>query len=134
MEMHFFIPLKKIPTVTHQEQGVAVVNGKPRIYDSAALKSARGLFTAHLAQCRPDEPLRGPIRLVTKWIYPATSTHKPNTWKITRPDTDNMIKLFKDCMTRCSFWGDDSQVCSETTQKFYGNPAGIYVVVKEITE
>jgi Holliday junction resolvase RusA-like endonuclease len=45
-----------------------------------------------------------------------------------------MIKLFKDCMTRCSFWDDDSQVCSEVTQKFYGCTSGIYVEIEEITE
>ena len=134
MEMHFFIPLKKIPTVTHQEQKVAVVNGKPRFYDSDEIKAARGLFTAYLAQHKPDAPLTGPIRLLTKWIYPANNTHGPATWKTTKPDTDNMIKLFKDCMTRCVFWNDDAQVCSETTQKFYGCTSGIYVEIEEITE
>ena len=132
--MHFFIPLKKIPTVTHQEQKVTVVHGKPRFYDSDEIKAARGLFTAYLAQHKPDAPMTGPIRLMTKWIYPVSKTHKHSIWKTSKPDTDNMIKLFKDCMTKCGYWNDDAQVCSELTEKFYDVPCGIYVVVKEITE
>ena len=55
-------------------------------------------------------------------------------WKVTKPDTDNLIKLFKDCMTRTHYWQDDAQVCSEITEKFFGERPGIYVRVEQIGE
>ena len=58
----------------------------------------------------------------------------PGQWKITPPDTDNLIKLFKDCMTRTGWWLDDAQVCSEITEKFYADRPGIYVRVERITQ
>ena len=125
--MDFFIPLKKIPTVTHQEKRVTVVNGKPRFYDSESITAARGMFTAYLAQHKPDDPMAGPIRLMTKWQFEGDPG-----WKTTKPDTDNMIKLFKDCMTKCGYWKDDAQVCSEITEKFYGPVEGIYVRVEAL--
>ena len=30
--------------------------------------------------------------------------------EVTKPDTDNLQKLLKDCMTKCGFWKDDAQV------------------------
>lgn len=45
--MQFFIPMK-IPTVTHQEKQVHVVNGKPIFYESADLKQARADLTDYL--------------------------------------------------------------------------------------
>ena len=43
-----------------------------------------------------------------------------------------MIKLLKDCMTKCGFWKDDSQVASEITEKFYGSKVGIYIRIREL--
>ena len=70
------------------------------------------------------------------WIWPCDyivgEMHANGEWKTTRPDTDNLIKLFKDCMTRTHYWQDDAQVCSEITEKFFGDKPGIYVRVEPI--
>jgi len=50
-------------------------------------------------------------------------------WKTTKPDTDNLIKMLKDCMTTAGFWKDDAIVCSEVTEKFLAFHPGIYVKV-----
>ena len=125
--MHFFMPMKP-PTVTHQEKKIRVVSGKPVVYEPAELKAAREKLTAAVAAYAPAEPFTGPLRLDTKWIWPGKTT----AWKITKPDTDNLIKLLKDCMTCVGFWKDDAQVCCEITEKFTGALPGIYVEVDRI--
>ena len=39
---------------------------------------------------------------------------------------------FTDAMTDVGFWHDDAQVCSEVTEKFWGDVPGIWVYVEEI--
>lgn len=46
----FFMPMKKVPTITHQQKQVAVVNGKPVFYEPDELKAARAKLMAHLGQ------------------------------------------------------------------------------------
>lgn len=140
MMVNFFLPMIP-PTVTQQEHEFKVVNGRVVVYDPPRLKDARRKFTdLLLGQKHRIQgwdyifPLEGPVRMVTKWIWPADDEHDNGQWKITKPDTDNLIKLFKDCMTRTHYWGDDAQVCSEITEKFYGDRPGIYVRVESITQ
>lgn len=129
MRIEFFIPLKNPPTVTHQEHKVRVINGKPVFYEPQELKTVKQLFMANLLLHRPEKPITGPVRLITKWIWDAGDTHRDGEPKITKPDTDNVIKLFKDCMTACGYWKDDAQVYSEITEKFWGIVPGIYVKI-----
>lgn len=192
----FFLPMKDIPTVTHQEKEIAVrqknirrSDGRvvkkpvPVVYEGEKLKDARALFMGMLQRRAPAVPFEGPVRLITKWIWnngggagaereaevkagtgagtrsrtvaeamPKTGRkdgrtgsgaktrarevpgHRDGEWKTTKPDTDNMIKLLKDCMTRTGFWVDDAQVCSEITEKFWGDVSGIYVMVEQLEQ
>jgi len=120
------------PTVTAQQHKVAVVNGRPRFYDGQAIKNARALFMWELKPHAPKEPMTGAIELIVDWAFP-TKSHRDGEWRTTRPDTDNLQKLFKDCMTKVGFWEDDSQVCVETVTKRWtrGQP-GIRVRVREL--
>lgn len=124
------------PTVTAQQHRITA--GKPgqkaRVYDSERLKDARDKLLAHLAIFAPKEPMTGALRLVVKWCFPTSDRKRYNTYKPTRPDTDNLQKLFKDCMTKAGFWGDDAQVASEICEKFYAEIPGIFVRVEEINE
>lgn len=131
MELDFFMQMK-VPTVTYQEKGIAVRNGKPIVYDPQKLKDVRDKLTAHLSRFAPPKPCVGAVRLVVKWLFPCGKSHKDGEYKTTRPDTDNLIKLLKDCMTTLGFWYDDAQVCSEINEKFYANVTGIYVKLEEL--
>ena len=133
MTISFFLPMVP-PTVTHQEREVMVRNGKPVFYEPPKLKAARAKFMGLLTEHRPEKPLEGPVELVTDWTWPVEGKDVV-MWKTTKPDTDNLIKLFKDCMTRTGFWKDDAQVCSEITEKFLASAPsipGIRVVVREL--
>lgn len=130
--IEFFIPLKKVPTVTQQQHRITVRNGKPIVYDSPELKAARQLFTDHLAKHTPNQMFTGSVRLITKWCFPITGKHYDGEYKYTKPDTDNLLKLFKDCLTATKFWKDDALVVSEITEKFWSSIPGIYVRIEEL--
>ena len=121
------------PTVTAQMHKVAMRGGKPVFYDPPALESARELLTVMLKRNRPKKPYSGGVRLTVRWMFPR-GRHRDGEWRITRPDTDNLQKLLKDCMTRCGFWKDDALVASETAEKLWAEAPGIYVKIEELEE
>ena len=128
--MEFFMAMIP-PTITHQEKQVHVVNGKPVFYEPAELKRARQKLVGHLAKYKPEEMLEGPLELVTKWCFPR-GKQAQGSYRTSKPDTDNLQKLLKDCMTTVGFWKDDALVAREITEKFWANPSGIYIRVTEL--
>ena len=128
--MEFFMAMVP-PTITHQEKQVHVVNGKPVFYEPAELKRARQKLIGHLAKCKPEDMLQGPIELITKWCFPR-GKQSQGSYRISKPDTDNLQKLLKDCMTTVGFWEDDALVAREITEKFWADPPGIYIRVTEL--
>jgi Holliday junction resolvase RusA-like endonuclease len=125
--IQFFIPMIP-PTTTGQMRKIAIVAGKPRLYDPPAVAAARAKLLAALAPHRPPQPFTGPVQLVTKWCFPR-GLHPDGAWRATRPDTDNLQKLLKDSMTAAGFWVDDAQVCSEIAEKFWAEVPGIFIRV-----
>lgn len=132
MRIEFFMPMAKVPTATHQEKQVRVVKGKPVFYDPPEVTTARSKLTAHLAVHKPEQPFEGAVRLLVKWCFPR-GPHEDGEYRITKPDTDNLNKLLKDCMTSVGFWKDDAQVASEICEKFWAEMPGIYVCVEKIS-
>lgn len=129
--LEFFMPMIP-PTSTHQLKQVRVVNGKPVFYEPEKVKAARSKLLAHLNRHAPKAPFCGPLSLSVKWCFQALS-RKPGTWRDTRPDTDNLQKLLKDCMTVCGFWKDDAQVAQELVEKFWWDTPGIYICIRNLT-
>lgn len=130
--IEFFIPMKKIPTVTHQQKKWTVRNGKPQSYEPEKLKETRAMFMELLAPYVPEEPLDGPLRLTTKWLFPKIKGTTNGQYKHTKPDTDNLVKLLKDCMERTGFYVNDSRVASEVIEKFWADTVGIYVRLESL--
>ena len=128
--MNFFMPMIP-PTCTHQEKQVAVVKGRPVFYDPPEVKSAKQKLVGHLKQHTPEQPYRCGVRLIVKWCFPR-GQHGDGEYRITKPDTDNLQKLLKDCMTVCGFWKDDALVASELVEKFWTEIPGIYIRVEEL--
>jgi len=131
VQTEFFMPMTP-PQTTHQEKQVKVIKGKPVLYEPAELKAARAKLQAHLAGHVPEKKYTGAVRLVTKWLFPVTGKHRNGEYKTTKPDTDNLQKLFKDIMTDLGYWTDDSLVASEITEKFWSDIPGIYVKIESI--
>lgn len=119
------------PTITHQQKSIHVVNGKPVTYEPERLKAARQKLMAHLSQHVPEKKYECGVRLVTKWCFPR-GKHQDGEYRITKPDTDNLQKLLKDCMTTVGFWKDDALVASEICEKFWTQIPGIYICITEL--
>ncbi len=130
MTTEFFMPMNP-PTVTHQEKQVTVRNGKPCFYEPSELKAARSKLIANLSKYRPAKPYTVGVQMVTKWCFPR-GRHGQGEYRVTKPDTDNLQKLLKDCMTAAGFWVDDALVASEVVEKFWADPPGIYIHIEAL--
>ena len=130
MATEFFIAMIP-PTCTHQEKQVHVVKGKPVFYDPPEVKAARKKLMAHLAGYKPEKRYECGVRLTVKWCFPQ-GNHGNGEYRTTKPDTDNLQKLLKDCMTQCGFWKDDCLVASEIVEKFWAKIPGIYIRIEEL--
>lgn len=120
------------PTVTHQEHKVSVINGKPVFYEPPELKRARKNLMDHLAKHKPEKKYKHGVRLMVKWCF-SRGAHTNGEYRITKPDTDNLQKLLKDCMTSTGFWVDDALVASEIVEKFWADIPGIYIRIEELS-
>ena len=96
------------------------------------MADARAKLTGHLAPHVPERPLKGPLQLMVKWCFPIVGPHEDGEPKTSRPDTDNLQKLLKDCMTAEHFWTDDALVCSEITEKFWADTPGIWIHIEPV--
>lgn len=131
MKIQFFMPMLP-PTVTAQEHKVTVVNGKPKFYDPPEVTDAKSKLIAALSQHHIEQPFSSAVRLVVKWLFPVSGSHRNGEYKTTRPDTDNLQKMLKDCMTKCGFWKDDALVASEIIEKFWADIPGIWICIEEL--
>ena len=95
------------------------------------MKAAKEKLIGNLYKYRIMEPYRTGVRLITKWCFPKKN-HKDGEYRITKPDTDNLQKMLKDCMTLVGFWKDDALVASEITEKFWAEKPGIYIRIEEL--
>ena len=127
MEIEFFVPLKKIPTVTHQDKIISVKNGKPIIFDSHNLKEAKEIFKTGLISHIPGKILNAPIGLELIWCFPLEKDKVDGDYYTKKPDVDNLAKAFIDQMTKLKFWKDDSHVSKLVSEKRYNSICGVYV-------
>lgn len=130
--MRFFLDINP-PTATAQERSARIVGGRPIFYDPAPLKKAKSLLIAHLGTHRPATPMNGALELRTTWLFPMGKSHKSGEWRVTRPDTDNLQKMLKDCMTKCGYWKDDAQAVREIVEKQWAAEPGIHIEIKRLS-
>ena len=120
-------------TVTAQERKVALVKNKPIFYKPENVKKAKAEIIKYLKPFKPPSPYEGAIELHVVWLFPKGKSHKHNEWRITKPDTDNLEKMLKDCMTEVGFWKDDSQVVHEDVYKIWSDsPTGIEIEIEPL--
>lgn len=132
-EIAFKLKIKP-PTATAQQKGEAIVNGHIHHYKKKNVRQAESVLMYALLPYVPKEPMVNvPIKLTCIWNFYSKS-HKPGTWKITRPDGDNLNKMLKDVMTDMGFWKDDSQIVAETVVKRWVKPEeeGIEIYIAEM--
>lgn len=129
--MHVFKLICNPPTVTAQEKKVTIIGGKPRFYEPKNVKDAKQLLISLLEEHAPIEKFEGALALYVTWMFPRNKTHKHREYRTTKPDTDNLQKMLKDCMTKTGYWKDDAQVVVEHVEKLWVNneDAGIEIAI-----
>lgn len=133
--MHFFMPMEKPPTATAQERKVTKQGGRVLFYDTPEIQDAKNLLISSLYPHRPEKPIKCGVHLITVWMFPAGEKHKDGKWRTSKPDTDNLQKMLKDCMTQVGFWEDDALVCWESVQKRWSKgKTGIYIEIRRLGE
>ena len=128
--MHFDLDMLP-PRTTSQQKGERIVgrgkNAYIHHYQKPKVEAAQNQYIANLLRHRPEEPITGPVKMIVEFRHRASTKKQHGTPKTTRPDTDNMVKLLKDCMTKCGFWDDDSQVYDERVIKKWSLDPGITI-------
>lgn len=115
--------------VTHQS-GTRYSNR--RTYKTKSLLEWEARLKEGLEAAKPKKPLSGPVQLKVTWGFKAKTKKDIFTYKLTRPDTDNMQKTLKDVMTLMGYWDDDSQVVYEICKKMWVDEPGIVIKVEEL--
>ena len=131
MRDQFYLHFDTMPSGTAQQKGVRIVHGKPMFYEKSEVKTARRLFTLELKPHAPKVPSDKPIKLTVWFAFDTKNKKLWGQYKPTRPDTDNSLKLLKDCMSGL-FFKDDSQVVEETVIKTYAEKATIMIRWEEV--
>lgn len=131
MMIVFDIPGEPPRTTAQQARSGTGRNGRHYHYKTERLKAAEAQLIAGMMPHRPKKPLEGALELYVDWRFKAGRGHKPGEPKTTRPDTDNLQKLLKDCLTKCGFWKDDAQVYCEQVMKLWGDAPGIHIEIQD---
>ncbi|WP_289965328.1 RusA family crossover junction endodeoxyribonuclease [Faecalibaculum rodentium] len=108
--------------------------GQGRTYKDAGLREVESRLMEALKPYVPSAPWNGPIQLAVNFGYETRNVLKDREPKITKPDTDNLMKTLKDCMTACGFWWDDAQVAEEFASKFWTIQPHITIVVSKMEQ
>ena len=108
--------------------------GQGRTYKDAGLREVESRLMEALKPNAPSAPWNGPIQLAVNFGYETRNVLKDREPKITKPDTDNLMKTLKDCMTACGFWWDDAQVAEEFASKFWTIQPRITIVVSKMEQ
>lgn len=154
----FFIPLKKIPTTTKQQQKFHVVddsqgNRKVQVYKGKWSESEKTIddglskFDCLMPkQCvkvlgkkgvQWIRGLNGAVRMKCIWCFPKGKKHDNQAGmpKVTKPDLDNLNKGLQDVMaSRGWFAQGDQQIADLHIQKMYSSKVGIYVELEQLEE
>ena len=138
--MRFWIACNP-PRSTAQSQKRIGMRGKiPMMYTTAKGKAQEADFMSLLHPFRPVKPYDGSLRLGISYCLPLLGTEKKAirekgwTTHAKRPDSDNISKMFCDCMGKLLFYTDDSRIVHLSFKKYRSESPGIGVTLEVVTD
>lgn len=128
------IKLEQIPSGTAQQRKVAYMHGRVMSYPSKSLSKTRSVYAMALRGARkPSEPFTGAVKLSLSFLYATKDKRKQRAyWKTTRPDCDNLAKVFIDELVHEGWLVDDSIISSLTITKRWHTEAMILLEIEEV--
>lgn len=112
-------------------------NGMVRVYDPATAEGWKNQIAIAFRQevlrlglkTDGDALFNGPVKLQATFVFQSPKSHFNakgvlkqcwrSSWKVSKPDLDNIEKALMDALTTCRAWDDDSQVCAKQTRKVW---------------
>lgn len=131
--IEFFIPCVP-PTTTaqmrrHNHNGITF---KPK-----KLVEAQDFYMALLSEHVPKETVKGAVALSVVFTWPWRKSEPKhnrggNKYHTSKPDCDNVIKLFQDILVAMRFIENDQSVSVLSVAKYWGGNPGINVRIREL--
>lgn len=126
-------------TLTHQHGVRMMVNrdGQPRMYRTKTFDRLVMAYRLHIRRCKPREwrPIDSAAVLIIDFHFGWLDSHPKKVTmlgkypKVTKPDTDNLVKALKDCLEAEKIVVNDSRFYQEHSAKYFSNEPGIYIKV-----
>lgn len=128
------IKLDSIPTGTAQQRKMAYRNGKVMSYPSKSLEKARRVYNVALRGCeKPSEPFAGAVKLTLGFHYGTKDKRKiQGIWKTTRPDCDNVAKVFVDSLVHHGWMVDDANIVQLSITKTWDTRSYVFMILEEV--
>jgi len=140
MKLKAWIPCNPPRSTAQAAKKLAMIGGKPRMYQSKEGKAIEADFLGLFMPHRPDVPLAGPLRLRIHYCLPLLKSEKKaikeRTWTChdRKPDADNLCKMMLDALGRLAFWEDDARIVHLHFKKYRSSQPGIAIEITEISE
>lgn len=127
------LQLEKIPSGTAQQRRVAYVNGRIMSYPSKSLEEARRIYHKALSKLDKQAPYSGAIKLTILFTYKTKEKKRINGfWKTTRPDVDNLAKVFIDQLMHEGIIQEDSNIVQLNISKRWDTNSYIMFELEEV--
>lgn len=115
-------------------------DGTPFSYKTAKGKQQEQDFMSLLLPFQPVKPLEGALSLKVIYMLPFLKAEKKairawgRTYHDRKPDCDNLVKMFQDCLGKLGFYNDDGQIVELFFQKLRCEVSGIRVTIDKPKE
>ena len=122
-------------TKTAQQKGVSCVRNHPHFYQKPEVLAAKEELRAGLMPHAPEEPYEGALYIKCMWLFDKKTLQKSeyNTFRVERPDLDNLAKGLFDVMTDLGFWYDDNQLAQVLLSKGWSHEfPGLFIQIYEL--
>jgi Holliday junction resolvase RusA-like endonuclease len=94
-----------------------------------AVHSYRNAIIAEVKRLRLP-CVEGPVRLEVVFSFATQKKSQHGTYRIARPDLDNLEKAVMDALTDAGAWRDDSQVAFKCSTKVHGRIDATSILIK----
>lgn len=131
MKNSFYLHLETMPKGTSQMKRYNRMTGI--YYKDNKLQNAEQTFLWALKPHKPKTPAEAPVKLTVRFYFDVKDRSKWGKPKASKPDADNYVKLFIDCMVKAGHLKDDCIIWDLHVSKEYAEKATIYVFMEELT-
>lgn len=135
--MNEFVIKGSPSTATAQQKGETIYGHKIHHYKKKNVREAEAILTDQLLPYLPDEPYECPLCIRVMWLFDKKSLTKKEmkSFKMTRPDLDNMFKGLADVMGDMGFFIDDNQIVNlELTKAWSREFPGLFIQIWKLTD